>query len=165
MENELKFTNSLYEIKQMESEVKKRYEDGKTKILICTMIPLLLWINTIPLHGNIIWNCVIAGMLVVECILIIPPKSMYNRWCDEISKQERRLDKIYRLQKAYEEKKITGIRPDLHDPYRPGFYYKKENDLDEAFFPVDKIETGSVATPEVHISAESVIGIIPAGRK
>ena len=67
--------------------------------------------------------------------------------------------------KHMKKKKITGIRPDLHDPYRPGFYYKKENDLDEAFFPVDKIETGSVATPEVHISAESVIGIIPAGRK
>ena len=164
MENVLKFTNSLCEIEQMESEVKKRYKDGKTKVLFCIVIPLLLRIIS-PLHDNIIWNCVIAGMLVVECILIIPPKSMYNRWCDEISKQERRLDKIYRLQKAYEEKKITGIRPDLHDPYRPGFYYKKENDLDEAFFPVDKIETGSVATPEVHISAESVIGIIPAGRK
>lgn len=164
MENVLKFTNSLCEIKQMESEVKKRYKDGKTKVLICILIPLLLRIIS-PLHGNIIWNCVVAGMLVAEYILIVPSKSRYNRWCDEISKQERRLDKIYRLQKTYEEKKITGIRPDLYDPYRPGFYYKKENDLDEAFFPVDKIETGSVATPEVHISAESVIGIIPAGRK
>lgn len=164
MENVLKFTSNLCEIKQMESEVKKRYEDGKTKILICIMIPLLLWISTIPLHGNIIWNCVIAGMLVVECILIIPPKSMYSRWCDEISKQEYQLDKIYRLQKACEEKKITGIRLDLHDPYRPGFYYRKENVLDEIFFPVDQIETGSVATPEVQIGAESVIGIIPAGK-
>lgn len=164
MENELKFTNSLCEIKQMESEVKKRYEDGKTKILICILIPLLLRIIS-PLHGNIILSCVVAGMLVAEYILIVPSKSRYNRWCDEISKQERQLDKIYRLQKAYEEKKITGIRLDLHDPYRPGLYYRKENVLDEIFFPVDRIETGSVATPEVHISAESVIGIIPAGRK
>lgn len=85
MENVLKFTNSLCEIKQMESEVKKRYKDGKTKVLFCIVIPLLLRIIS-PLHGNIIWNCVIAGMLVAECILIIPPKSMYNRWCDEISK-------------------------------------------------------------------------------
>ena len=90
---------------------------------------------------------------------------MYNRWCDEISKQERQLDKIYCLQKAYEEKKITEIRSDLYDPYRPGLYYRKENVLDEIFFPVDRIETGSVTTPEVHISAESVIGIIPAGMK
>lgn len=164
MENVLKFTNSLCEIKQMESEVKKRYKDGKTKVLFCILIPLLLRIIS-PLHGNIIWNCVIAGMLVVECILIIPPKSMYNRWCDEIFKQERQLDKIYCLQKAYEEKKITGIRSDLYDPYRPGLYYRKENVLDEIFFPVDRIETGSVTTPEVHISAESVIGIIPAGMK
>lgn len=164
MENELKFTNSLCEIKQMESEVKKRYEDGKTKILICILIPLLLRIIS-PLHGNIILSCVVAGMLVAEYILIVPSKSRYNRWRDKLSKQEYQLDKIYRLQKAYEEKKIAGIRLDLYDPYRPGFYYKKENDLDEAFFPVDKIETGSVATPEVHISAESVIGIIPAGRK
>lgn len=165
MENVLKFTNSLCEIKQMESEVKKRYKDGKTKILICTMIPLLLSINTIPLHGNIILNCVVAGMLVAEYILIVPSKSRYNRWRDKLSKQERRLDKIYCLQKAYEEKKITEIRSDLYDPYRPGLYYRKENVLDEIFFPVDRIETGSVTTPEVHISAESVIGIIPAGRK
>ena len=123
MENVLKFTNSLCEIKQMESEVKKRYKDGKTKVLFCIVIPLLLRIIS-PLHGNIIWNCVIAGMLVVECILIIPPKSMYNRWCDEISKQERQLDKIYCLQKAYEEKKITELRTDLYDTYRTGLYYR-----------------------------------------